>query len=54
VLGVPRLTYDSLTQEFRTLQVRRDPDCPACADENRVPVLVEYNDACRPGASVTR
>lgn len=48
------LTYDSLAQEFRILQVRRDPNCPACADENRVPVLVEYDDACRPGGSLAR
>jgi len=48
------LTYDSLTQEFRTLQVRRDPHCPACADENLVPVLVEYDDACRFGGGLAR
>jgi molybdopterin/thiamine biosynthesis adenylyltransferase/rhodanese-related sulfurtransferase len=48
------LTYDSLTQEFRILHVRRDPDCPACADENRVPVLVDYDDACRPGGTLSR
>jgi len=41
------LTYDALTQEFLTLRVRRDPSCPACADEGRVPALVEYDDACR-------
>lgn len=43
------LTYDALTQEFLTLRVRRDPACPACADESRVPALVEYDDACQPG-----
>ena len=48
------LTYDSLAQEFRTLVVRRDPDCPACADESRVPELVEYDDACRPAPTVAR
>jgi molybdopterin/thiamine biosynthesis adenylyltransferase/rhodanese-related sulfurtransferase len=48
------LTYDSLAQEFRTLQVRRDPSCPACADEGRVPVLVDYDDACRFGESRAR
>ena len=36
------------------LQVRRDPACPACADENRVPALVEYDDACRFAGSVPR
>jgi molybdopterin/thiamine biosynthesis adenylyltransferase/rhodanese-related sulfurtransferase len=48
------LTYDSLAQEFHTLQVRRDPACPACADESRVPVLVEYDDACHPAGSQDR
>jgi molybdopterin/thiamine biosynthesis adenylyltransferase len=48
------LTYDALTQEFRILQVRRDPNCPACGDESRVPVLVEYDDACRFGGSLAR
>ncbi len=42
------LTYDALAQEFLTLSVRRDPSCPACADEGRVPALVDYDDACRP------
>jgi molybdopterin/thiamine biosynthesis adenylyltransferase/rhodanese-related sulfurtransferase len=48
------LTYDSLAQEFRTLRVRRDPSCPACADESRVPILVEYDDACHPAGSRAR
>jgi molybdopterin/thiamine biosynthesis adenylyltransferase len=48
------LTYDSLAQEFHTLRVRRDPACPACADESRVPVLVEYDDACHPAGSRNR
>ena len=48
------LTYDSLAQDFRVLKVRRDPNCPACADESRVPVLVEYDDACHPAGSRAR
>jgi molybdopterin/thiamine biosynthesis adenylyltransferase/rhodanese-related sulfurtransferase len=48
------LTYDSLTEEFRTLRLQRDPACPACADEARPPQLVEYDDACRPAGSVAR
>jgi molybdopterin/thiamine biosynthesis adenylyltransferase/rhodanese-related sulfurtransferase len=48
------LTYDALIQEFRVLQLRRDPGCPACSDEARVPALVDYDDACRPGGSLPR
>jgi molybdopterin/thiamine biosynthesis adenylyltransferase/rhodanese-related sulfurtransferase len=45
------LCYDALTQEFRTLNIRRDPDCPACGDEERPPRLVEYDATCAyPGA----
>ena len=42
------LTYDALSQESLLLHVRRNPDCPACGDESRVPALVDYDDACRP------
>jgi molybdopterin/thiamine biosynthesis adenylyltransferase len=49
------LTYDSLDQEFRLLNVRRDPACPACADEALPPRIVEYDHLCRPaGTSVRR
>ncbi len=48
------LTYDGLSQEFRTLRVRRDPECPACADENQPPRLVEYDITCAHPGSVAR
>jgi len=48
------LTYDALAQEWLTLRVRRDPACPACADESRVPALVDYDDACRPAGRIPR
>jgi sulfur-carrier protein adenylyltransferase/sulfurtransferase len=45
------LCYDALSQEFRTLNIRRDPDCPTCGDEERPPRLVEYDATCAyPGA----
>jgi molybdopterin/thiamine biosynthesis adenylyltransferase len=45
------LTYDALTQEFLTLRTRRDPACPACADESMPPRIVEYDQTCAyPGA----
>ncbi len=48
------LTYDALTQEFRHLKLRRNPECPACADEAMPPVIVEYDMACTPAGSVAR
>ncbi len=37
------LTYDSLTQEFRTLRLRRMPGCRACS-EGAAPTLIPDND----------
>jgi len=48
------LTYDGLAQEFRTLRVMRDPQCPACADEDHPPQLVEYDVTCAHQGSVAR
>ena len=45
------LTYDALEQSFLSLNISRNLDCPACADENRPPALVDYDDACRPALS---
>jgi molybdopterin/thiamine biosynthesis adenylyltransferase len=48
------LTYDALTQDFRKLKLRRNPSCPACADEAMPPAIVEYDDLCMPAGSVAR
>jgi molybdopterin/thiamine biosynthesis adenylyltransferase/rhodanese-related sulfurtransferase len=48
------LTYDALAQEFTELRLRRDPSCPACADETAPPTLVDYDDACRYAGSTHR
>lgn len=48
------LTYDALTEDFRLLTVRRNPDCPACADEDNPPAIVEYDQFCMPAGSVAR
>ena len=48
------LSYDALEQSFRTLKLERDPACPACADEDKPPVLVDYDDACLPAGTVDR
>ncbi|MEX1133861.1 MAG: molybdopterin-synthase adenylyltransferase MoeB [Acidimicrobiia bacterium] len=48
------LTYDGLSQEFLTLNIRRNSDCPACADEDHPPRLVEYDQFCVPAGVVAR
>ncbi len=48
------MTYDALTQEFRHLRLRRNPECPACADEDMPPAIVEYDYLCTPAGSVAR
>jgi len=42
------LIYDALGQTFRTLRLDRDPECPACADPNHKPALIDYDEMCRP------
>ena len=48
------LAFDALDGEFRRLNFRRDPDCPACADENAPPRIVEYDEYCLPAGTVSR
>jgi molybdopterin/thiamine biosynthesis adenylyltransferase len=48
------LTYDGLSQEFLTLNIHRNPDCPACADEEHPPKLVDYDQFCLPAGTVSR
>ncbi|MEE8407783.1 MAG: molybdopterin-synthase adenylyltransferase MoeB [Acidimicrobiia bacterium] len=48
------LTYDGLSQEFRTFRIRRDPTCPACSDESHPPAIVEYDQFCTPAGVVAR
>lgn len=48
------LIYDALEEEFRSVRLRRNPDCPACADESRPPKIVDYDQFCLPGGTVTR
>jgi molybdopterin/thiamine biosynthesis adenylyltransferase len=48
------LIYDALEEEFSTVIVGRDPNCPACANPNQPPLIVEYDQACRPAGNVER
>ena len=42
------LVYDALEQDFQTVRARRNPDCPACADPDAPPPLVDYDPTCAP------
>ena len=46
--------YDGLAQQMMELRVQRNPQCPACGDENRPPPIVDYDAACRSQAAGTR
>lgn len=48
------LNYDSLAQEFIDLKIRRNTDCPACADESMPPRIVEYDATCAYEGAVAR
>ncbi|MDH5373395.1 MAG: hypothetical protein OEX97_10670, partial [Acidimicrobiia bacterium] len=48
------LLYDALSEDFRTVNLRRDPDCPACSDEDHPPRIVEYDQYCTPAGGVAR
>lgn len=39
------LTFDALEMSFRTLKLRRDPECPACGEGNQID-LVDYDEYC--------
>ncbi len=40
------LTYDALTSEFRTLKLRRDPQCPICGDNPTITEFIDYEQFC--------
>jgi len=44
------LSYDALEESFRTFNVRRDPQCPACGPDAAEIVIAEYDDLCMPHA----
>ncbi len=48
------LLYDALDEDFRTVTLLRDPDCPACADASHPPLIVEYDQHCTPAGRVDR
>ncbi|MBI2935498.1 MAG: molybdopterin-synthase adenylyltransferase MoeB [Chloroflexi bacterium] len=40
------LLIDALTMEFRTVKIRRDPQCPLCGDNPTVTHLIDYEAFC--------
>ena len=40
------LLYDALALEFRTVKVRRDPNCPLCGDNPTIHELIDYEQFC--------
>ena len=39
------LTIDALTMAFRTIEIRRDPECPACGTRE-ITELIDYDEFC--------
>ena len=40
------LLYDALAMDFRTVKIRRDPQCPLCGDAPTVTELIDYEEFC--------
>jgi adenylyltransferase/sulfurtransferase len=40
------LLFDALGMEFRTMTVRRSPDCPVCGDHPEITELIDYEEFC--------
>ena len=48
------LVYDALEEEFSSVNIGRDPTCPACSDPGQLPNIVDYDQTCRPAGIVVR
>ncbi|MFL5487724.1 MAG: molybdopterin-synthase adenylyltransferase MoeB [Gemmatimonadaceae bacterium] len=44
------LMIDTLTMAFRTIEIRRDPECPACGT-HEITELIDYDEFCSGGAT---
>lgn len=40
------LMYDAAAMDFRTIRVRRNPDCPVCGDAPTIKELIDYEHFC--------
>ena len=45
------LIYDALEMSFRTVKLRKNPDCPLCGRNPTITELIEYDEACEVRAS---
>jgi len=52
VLGIGKplvnrlLMFDALDMDFRTVKIRRDPECPICGDNPTIDELIDYEEFC--------
>lgn len=40
------LLIDALDMSFRTVKIRRNPNCPLCGDEPTITELIDYEAFC--------
>jgi len=40
------MVYDALEMTYRTINVRKDPDCPVCGEHPTVTELIDYEEFC--------
>jgi sulfur-carrier protein adenylyltransferase/sulfurtransferase len=40
------MIYDALEMTYRTVQVRKDPECPVCGKEPTITELIDYEEFC--------
>jgi molybdopterin/thiamine biosynthesis adenylyltransferase/rhodanese-related sulfurtransferase len=40
------MIYDALEMTYRTLQVKKDPECPVCGKEPTITELIDYEEFC--------
>ncbi len=40
------LIYDALAMDFRSVKLRKNPECPLCGDHPTIKELIEYDESC--------
>src|SRR6202011_3092101 len=40
------MIYDALEMTYRSVQVRKDPECPVCGKEPTITELIDYEEFC--------